>query len=150
MIILCIFILLVGSGITCIKLMYSTKKDEWVIGAIVSFFILAMMIPAFFITYHEAANHLSIINKQGPMIEHYQAYIDRLDVKIKAAGEKGQAMFTSNHDTPVKSMVEAQLKAEDNMLDAAKARDEARIKLEALRLGLYGFVVSLVEGGDKK
>ncbi len=42
-------------------------------------------------------------------------------------------------------MVEAQLQAEDKMLDATKARDEAKIKLEAIRLGIYGFVVNWVK-----
>ena len=65
-------------------------------------------------------------------------------MKIDAAGDRGQTIFTSNNDTPVKSMVEAQLKAESDMLNAAKARDEAGIKLEAIRLGLYGKVVDWI------
>jgi ABC-type multidrug transport system fused ATPase/permease subunit len=94
--------------------------------------------------YNSAASYQAIINKQEPIIKHYQDFINRLNVKIDAAGDRGQTIFTSNNDTPVKSMVEAQLKAESDMLNAAKARDEAGIKLEAIRLGLYGKVVDWI------
>jgi len=97
------------------------------------------------INYTIAANRQAVINKQEPIIAHYRDYIERLDRKIIAAAKEGrQTIFTSNHDTPVKSMVEAQLKAENDMLSAAKARDEAEIELEAIRLGLYGKVVDWI------
>ena len=103
------------------------------------------------INYTITASQLAIINKQEPIIAHYRNYIERLDKKIMAAAKEGrQTMFTANHDTPVKSMVEAQLKAEDDMLSAAKARDEAEIAVEAIRLGLYGKVVDWITEPKEK
>ena len=143
--------LFITALIICISGVIVTKgNDNW-FGAMMLMVLFTIISNApTVINYTMVANRQAIVNKQSPMIEHYQNYIDRLDVKIAAAGDKGQAMFTSNHDTPVKSMVEAQLKAEDSMLWAAKARDEARIEIEAIRLGLYGKVADWITEPKEK
>lgn len=138
------FVFIMALVICIVGAVVTKGNDNWV-GAMMLMVLFTVISNApTLINYTMVASRQAIVNKQSPMIEHYQNYIDRLDVKIKAAGDKGQAMFTSNHDTPVKSMVEAQLKAEDSMLYAAKARDEARIQIEAIRLGLYGKVVDWI------
>jgi hypothetical protein len=135
--------------IVAIVICYFIGSDKLDAGIV--FIPFVAFIPVFFMScaigenYTNTARYMAIIDKQEPIIQHYEKYIKRLDVKIQKAGSQGQAMFTSTHDTPVKAMVEGQLVAENKMLDAMKARDEAKIKVEAIRLGLMGFVVKWVQ-----
>lgn len=97
--------------------------------------------------YSDAARYQSMISKQGPIIAHYDKYIESLDLRISSI--KGQAAFTATNDTPVAAAVDAFIKAENQRLDAVKIRDEARVKIEEIRLGICYFVVDWVEGRSK-
>lgn len=147
-----IFYILMGTPVWMFAAMTLGKadKENRVIGTVIASILVYMIcVPLVAFNYNDAARYQAIINKQEPIVHHYREYAERLSKKIEKAGSQGQAMFTSNHDTPVQTMVKAQLEAENNMLKAAKAIDEAKVKIEAIRLGVFGFVVKWIQEKGK-
>ena len=85
----------------------------------------------------------AIVKAQQPIIRHYEEFVKELDVEINNIA--ANPSFTLNRDTPVKSLVEAKLAARVKLLDARKAIDEAKLTLEEIKMGLFGFTLDWID-----
>ena len=112
-------------------------SDRFMLTVVYVVGVWCIILAPVMVMYTQAAGYQAVINKQGPIVQKYRDYLKRLESKI----ESKQVMFTANHDTPVKSFIEAHLKTEKELLGAELAVNKAEIDLERIRLGLCGFVV---------
>lgn len=109
------------------------------------FFAFVVSIPLL-LSYSAAAHNWGTIQAQQPIIAHYELHVAELNEQLD--GINPQSILTMNHDTPIASLVSAKQRAQEKLLEARTAVDEARLELTRSSHGLLGGVVHWVTDGE--
>ena len=120
---------------------------EWFVQEIIvlSLFVSMLSCVCVGVTYADAAKYQAIINRYEPIVQKYKEHSDRLSEKINQANKNKQEMFTATHDKPVEAWIKAHAENEQRRLGAEVRIDEAKVCIEEIRLGVFGFVVKWVK-----
>jgi hypothetical protein len=115
------------------------------ISAIVGAIGILLGIAFSMITYSEHADDLATLRGQHEVIAIYEARRDRLNQTLAEFEYPKGALL--NADSPVRAIAESLSVTENMIADSEKELAKTRIRIEARKLGLFGYIVTWM--GDK-